>query len=305
MRIRGKTYILGTSFLTFILVFLLIFTPTFSPASQSIQVKGSDTEVNVVQRMAEIYMQENRGLTVAVTGGGSGVGIAAIINGTTDLANSSRPMRDEELARARVNGVDPVGIVFALDGLSVIINPANTVRSLTLDQIGKIYRGEVTNWIQVGGPEQSITLYGRQPNSGTFMFFRQLAVRGDYAHSMYQMNGSAQIMEAVRRDRGGIGYVGIGYVAKNGGSVRPGIKVLDVARDVRRRAVSPLRAENIVSGAYPLLRPLYQYLNRANRPQVEAFIKFELSAEGQKIIVEEGFYPVSEAYRKHNARYGF
>ena len=135
-------------------------------AKTFIQVKGSDTEVNVVQRMAENYMKKDPNVSIAVTGGGSGVGIAAIINKTTDLANSSRPMKDSEIAKAKANGVNPIGVAFAVDGLSVIINPKNTLKSLTMDQIGQIYRGEVTNWKQIGGPDGPITLYGRQPNSG-------------------------------------------------------------------------------------------------------------------------------------------
>lgn len=284
---------------------LLSFTSAFSRAADFIQVKGSDTEVNVVQRIAEVYMQKNRGAAIAVTGGGSGVGIAALINGATDLANSSRPMSDKELAQARAKGVEPVAVVFAVDGLSIIVHPAHKITSLTLEQIGRIYRGEIRNWRQTGGPDLSITLYGRQPNSGTFMFFRESVVRGDYAGTMRQMNGSAQIVEAVKRDKGAIGYVGIGYVLGREGRVRPGIKVLNVARDQKSQAASPLSARNILSGAYPIIRPLYQYLDRANRHKVEGLVRFELSAEGQKVILDEGFYPLTEAYQKRNADYGF
>ncbi len=309
MGLKGKTYLwtlgslMSASAILVTLICSLLYSLSF--AADFIQVKGSDTEVNVVQRMAEVYMQKHKNTAIAVTGGGSGVGIAAVINRTTDLANSSRPMTDKELAQARANGVDPVGVVFAIDGLSVIVNSANTLKRLTLDQIGQIYRGQFRNWSQVGGPNLPITLYGRQPNSGTFIFFREAVVRGDYANAMNQMNGNAQIVEAVKRDKGGTGYVGIGYVIGRDGNVRPGLKVLDVAEDGKKQAVSPLKAENIMSGAYPIVRPLYQYLDGTNRRNVEGFVKFELSTEGQKIISEEGFYPVTEAYRKHNAQCGF
>lgn len=289
-----------------ILAFLsFIMGPTISFGSEFIQIKGSDTEVNVVQRLAELYMQRHKGAMIAVTGGGSGVGIAAIINRTTDIANSSRAMKDSELKQAKANGVDPIAVVFAMDGLSVIINPANTVKSLTLDQIGQIYRGEIKNWNQLGGPNLPITLYGRQPNSGTFVFFRDSVVRGDYANTMNQMNGNAQIVEAVKKDKGGIGYVGIGYVVGDNGRVAPGIKVLDVAKDKKSKSISPLDVKNIVSGAYPIVRPLYQYMNRANAKKVGGFVKFELSPEGQKIISKEGFYPVTEQYKNYNAKFGF
>lgn len=289
-----------------ILAFLsFIMGPTISFGSGFIQVKGSDTEVNVVQRLAELYMQRNKGAMIAVTGGGSGVGIAAIINRTTDIANSSRPMKDPELKQAKANGVDPIAVIFAMDGLSVIINPANTVKSLTLDQIGQIYRGEIKNWNQMGGPNFSITLYGRQPNSGTFVFFRDSVVRGDYANTMNQMNGNAQIVEAVKKDKGGIGYVGIGYVVGDNGKVVPGVKVLDVSRDKKSKSVSPLDIKSIATGAYPIVRPLYQYMDKANAKKVAGFVRFELSPEGQQIISKEGFYPITEQYKKSNAGFGF
>lgn len=289
-----------------IIIFLLgLWIPIFGHTATFIQVKGSDTEVNVVQRLAENFMKKNPGYNIAVTGGGSGVGIAAIINKTTDLANSSRPMKDSEIAQAKANGVNPIGVVFAVDGLSVIVNPKNTVKSLTMDQIGQIYRGELTNWKQVGGPDLPITLYGRQPNSGTFVFFREAVVRGDYSNKMNQMNGNAQILEAVKKDAGGIGYVGIGYVVDDAGKTDPGIQVLEVAKDSGSKPASPLKMENILSGAYPLTRPLYQYFDGNNRAKVEAFIKFELSPEGVAIIKKDGFYPLTDQWKKYNAQYNF
>ncbi len=287
------------------LCLLLLLTPSLVFSATFIQVKGSDTEVNVVQRLAESFMKKNPNYSVAVTGGGSGVGIAAIINKTTDLSNASRPMKDSEIAQAKANKVNPIGVVFAVDGLSVILNPKNTVKSLTVDQIGQIYRGELTNWKQAGGPDLPITLYGRQPNSGTFVFFREAVVRGDYANKMNQMNGNAQILEAVKKDAGGIGYVGIGYVVDDSGKVVPGIQVCDVAKDSRSKAFSPLKLENIMNGSYPLTRPLYQYFDGNNRAKVEAFIKYELSPEGVAIIRKDGFYPLTEQWKKHNAQLNF
>lgn len=290
-------------FIVIVLTVLMI--PTFALSATFIQVKGSDTEVNVVQRLAENFMKKNPAYSIAVTGGGSGVGIAAIINKTTDLANASRPMKKNEIDNAKANGVDPIAVVFAVDGLSVIINPKNTVKSLTVDQIGQIYRGELTNWKQAGGPDLPITLYGRQPNSGTFVFFREAVVRGDYSGKMNQMNGNAQILEAVKKDAGGIGYVGIGYVVNEEGKVVPGIHVLNVARDSRSQAFSPLKLENILKGSYPISRPLYQYFDGHNRAKVEAFIKYELSPEGVAIIHKDGFYPLTDQWKKYNAQFNF
>lgn len=292
-----------TRIISLCLIILLV--PSFVFSATYIQVKGSDTEVNVVQRVAEAFMKKNPNYSVAVTGGGSGVGIAAIINKTTDLANASRPMKDAEIAQAKANKVNPVGVIFAVDGLSLTINPKNTVKALTIDQIGQIFRGELTNWKQAGGPDIPITLYGRQPNSGTFVFFREVVVRGDYSNKMNQMNGNAQILEAVKKDSGGIGYVGIGYVMDDAGKVVSGIQVCDVAKDSRSKPSSPLKIENILNGAYPLTRPLYQYLDANNRAKVEAFIKFELSPEGLAIIQKEGFYPLTDQWKKHNAQLNF
>jgi phosphate transport system substrate-binding protein len=278
---------------------------TLGQAATFVQVKGSDTEVNVVQRLAEAFMKKNPNYSIAVTGGGSGVGVAAIINKTTDLANSSRPMKDSEVAKAKANGVAPIGVAFAVDGLSVIVNQKNPIKNLTVDQVGQIYRGELTNWKQAGGPDAAITLYGRQPNSGTFVFFREGVVRGDYSNKMNQMNGNAQILEAVKKDPGGIGYVGIGYVLDDKGEIAPGIQVVEIAKDSRSKPFSPLKLENILTGNYPITRPLYQYFDGNNRAKVEAFIKFELSPEGVAIIQKDGFYPLTDQWKKHNAQFGF
>lgn len=283
----------------------VLLVPTLALSANYIQVKGSDTEVNVVQRLAENYMKKNPNVSIAVTGGGSGVGIAAIINKTTDLANSSRPMKDSEVAKAKANGVNPLGVAFAVDGLSVIVNAKNKIASLTVDQIGQIFRGELINWKQIGGPDLSITLYGRQPNSGTFVFFREAVVRGDYSNKMNQMNGNAQILEAIKKDAGGIGYIGIGYVVDDQGKIASGIQVVDVAKDSRSKPFSPLKLENIMSGNYPITRPLYQFFDGNNRPKVEAFIRFELSPEGLAIIKKDGFYPLTDPWKKHNAQLNF
>jgi phosphate transport system substrate-binding protein len=294
-------------FITSLTLIALLLSLQTQPALSAtfIQVKGSDTEVNLVQRMAENFMKTNQGMSIAVTGGGSGVGIAAIINKTTDLANSSRPMKDSEIAKAKANGVNPIGVVFAVDGLSVITHAKNKVSTLTLDQIGQIYRGELTNWKQVGGADLPITLYGRQPNSGTFVFFREAVVRGDYSNKMNQMNGNAQIIEAVKKDAGGIGYVGIGYVVDDNGKTDPGLRVLEVAKDSRSKAYSALKLENIMSGHYPLTRPLYQYFDGNQRAKVETFLKYELGPEGMAMVKKEGFYPLTDQWKKYNAQYHF
>jgi len=271
---------------------------------QLIQIKGSDTEVNLVQRLAEEYMKLHPDVWIAVTGGGSGTGIAALLNKRVDIANSSRPMTREEEAAALSRGVNPRQVIFALDGLAVIVHSDNPLDGLTLAELAKIYRGEITNWIQLRGPDLPISLYGRQPNSGTYVFFRSAVLKGDYSPKMKEMNGNAQIIEAVRRDKGGIGYVGIGYAVRGGKAIK-GIKVIRIARDEHTQAVDPLEEQNVISGIYPLSRPLYQYTDGFPRGHVLSFIRFELSDQGQRLIRDMGFYPVSPEYREINRKSGF
>ena len=258
-------------------------------------VKGSDTMLNLTQRLAEGFSAVKPDVTVSITGGGSGVGINALMNREVPLANASRAIKSKEISQARANGVNPVEIVIALDGLSVIVNSKNPVNQLTVEQIGAIYLGEITNWNQVGGPNKKIVLYGRQPNSGTFVFFREEVVKGEYSANMRQMNGNAQIVEGVKADEGGIGYVGLGYIKHI-----EGIKPLAVARKPQEKFISPADEAAVKSGAYPLTRPLYQYTNGKPKGAVREFILFELSAKGQEIIEQEGFVPVTQNYIERN-----
>src|SRR5271157_5090913 len=174
--------------------------------AKEIVVKGSDTLLNLVQRLAEAYGSTQADATVSVTGGGSGVGINALINQATDIADASRGIKSKEISDARTNGVEPVENPIAIDGLSIIVNAGNPVKQLTKIQIGAIYRGDTKNWKDVGGPNKKITLYGRQPSSGTFDFMRDQVMHGDYDAGMLQMNGNSKICEAVKGDVSGIGY---------------------------------------------------------------------------------------------------
>jgi phosphate transport system substrate-binding protein len=264
-------------------------------AADMIQIKGSDTLINLVQKLAEEYMQENYGAAIAVTGGGSGTGIAALVNKKCDVANASRQMKSSEVEQAANAGVNAKRVVVAFDGLSVIVNGGNSVRQLTMEQIGKIFSGDIRNWSEVGGANSPITIYGRQSNSGTFGFFRDIVVKKDYAGSMNQMNGNAQIVEAVKSDPSGIGYVGVGYVRDV-----YGITVLRVASRDGGVYASPLNAEDVKTGVYPISRPLNQYINGKPSGALRDFIAFELSPEGQRIVEEEGFFPVPTDYQEYN-----
>ena len=262
------------------------------------EIKGSDSEVNLVTALVESFSAVNDQAEFSITGGGSGTGIAALINGTTHIANSSREMTDDEIKQAKANGVEPIPIVFAYDGLAVIVNDNNPVDDLTVEQIGDIFAGKITNWSDVGGDDMSISLYGRQTTSGTFVFFREKVVKGDYSPAMQMMPGTSQIVEGVKQDVTGIGYSAIGYVKNS-----TGIKAVSVSEKAGEQYISPLDDEKVFSGEYALTRPLFQYLNGKPEGALKQFIEFELSDEGLEIVLKEGFLPVTDEYRKKNLQY--
>jgi phosphate transport system substrate-binding protein len=262
-------------------------------AAKEVMVKGSDTMLNLVQNLAEAFSTANSDVTVSVTGGGSGVGISAVVNKQTDIGDASRAIASKEISSARANGVNPTEYAIAIDGVCIIVNASNTVEKLTIEQLGQLYQGKVANWSSVGGPSKKVSLYGRQPSSGTFVYVRDEAVKGEYAASMRQMNGNAQIVEGVKADEGAIGYVGVGYAREQG------IKVLTLSKD-GTDYYSPLDKEAVDSGKYPLARPLFQYTNGKAKGDAKAFIEFELSPDGQKIVSDQGFYPLTQGYQDRN-----
>lgn len=300
-----KFFLNGVKITAFILLFVLVTGCERKELGKaSIQIKGSDTEVNLVQRLAEVFMEKTPDVSIAVTGGGSGTGIAALINKQTDIANSSRSMKEAEIKQAQNKGVEPVAIVFALDGLALITHESLPVDSLTIDEVAKIFKGEILNWKELRAPDLQISLYGRQSNSGTFVYFRDEVLKGDYSKYMKMMNGTAQIVEAIKQDRAGIGYVGIGYVVDSKGNVMNGIKVIKIAKNVNSPAVTPLDPENVKTGLYPISRPLFQYTNGVPAGEILKFIKFELGEKGQKIVSSGGYYPVTADYIESNRKLG-
>jgi len=266
-----------------------------------LQVKGSDTMVNLVQILAEEYMAKNPGTALAVLGGGSGTGITAIINQTCDIANHSREWKQKEIDLAWEKGVKPRFFVIAVDGLSIIVHESNPLEKLTMEELGAIYRGEIKNWKMVGGPDKAVSLYGRQSNSGTYVFMQEHVLNNkNYSTDMKEMNGNAQIIEGIVQDEGGIGYVGVGYLYDKEGKIRKGLKILNIAKDAKSQAYSPLDKAAVDSGNYPVARPLYQATK--GRPDVAAasFIAFETGPEGQKIVEREGFFTIGGKYKEQN-----
>jgi phosphate transport system substrate-binding protein len=254
-------------------------------------------------RLAEEFMDNDPDVSIAVTGGGSGTGIAALINKKTDIANSSRELKPSELKLATERGVDVVPIIFAIDALSFVVNESLPIDSLSLLEFRKIFTGVIENWSELGGPDVRISLYGRQSNSGTFTFIQEEILEGDYSPRMKQMNGTAQIIEGIKNDPAAIGYVGIGYIVNKEGEVSQGVKVLKVKEHEYSNAVDPLILSNIRDGTYPIVRPLFQYLDGSPTGKLKAFLEYELSETGQEIISDNGYFPISKKYVEHNKKY--
>jgi phosphate transport system substrate-binding protein len=255
---------------------------------QDIEIKGSDTLLQVVSNLAESYSTKEGTVRISVTGGGSGTGIAALINGEVDLADSSRQIKQEEINLAKEKGIVVKEFIIGRDMLSVVAHPSNPVKQLTMNQLSQIYSGKITNWKEVGGEDKEITLYGRQSTSGTYAFFMEHVVKGEYSPKMMNMEGNQAIIDAVARDKTGIGYSGIGYIMDSSGKPITIVSVINVAKDSGSEYISPLDKARILD--YPISRGLYQYAaNLAQGSATYKFLQFELGEEGQQIVEKSGF----------------
>jgi phosphate transport system substrate-binding protein len=265
------------------------------PASEgagAIEVKGSDTMVNLGQAWAEAFSEAPNRPEVTVEGGGSGTGIAALIDKNTDIAESSREMEPQEMEQAKAKGVNPVATVVAQDGLSVIVHPDNPVSHLTIQQLSDIYTGKVTNWKQLGGPDKRIAVLSREKNSGTHVFFLEHVVRMgkkdnsiQYAPSTQMQPSSSALVQQVATTPNAIGYVGLGYAA--GAKV----KEVGIAAKPGDKPVVPSQ-KSVLDKSYPISRPLYFYTDGPPTGKVKEFVDFVLSPEGQKIVSRMEFVPV-------------
>jgi phosphate transport system substrate-binding protein len=274
----------------------------FLLAGKMVQIKGSDTLVNLVQILAEQYMEKNPSTAIAVLGGGSGTGITGLINGTCDIADHSREWKQKEYDLAWEKGVRPRSFIVAVDGLSIVVNAQNPLDQLTMAQVGAMYRGEVKNWKAVGGPSQPVSLYGRQSNSGTYVFMQEFVLGNkNYSPDMKEMNGNAQIIEGVIQDPGGIGYVGVGYLYDENHQIRKGIKVLKISKEPDGAGFLPTDKASIESGDYPISRPLYMATNGKPNNDIAAFLGWIVSPEGQAIVEREGFFTIGAGkYKAEN-----
>jgi phosphate transport system substrate-binding protein len=261
----------------------------------NITVKGSDTLVRLGQRWAEEYMKTHAGSVIQVAGGGSGTGIAALINGTTDICEASRDMKAQEYSDAEAKGIKPYRVAVALDGIAVFLNKTNPVTELTLDQLKGIYTGEITNWKQVGGEAHAIILYGRENNSGTYSFFKEHVLKNlDYAEQTQTLPGTAAVVNAVSKDKYGIGYGGIAWES--------GVKPAAVKKDASSPAVLP-DIKTVTDGSYPISRELYWFTNGAPSGELKDLLNWALSPTGQKIAEEIDYIPLpTEVAEKNTIR---
>ena len=256
-------------------------------AQEKITIQGSDTLLKMAALEAAAFMEKRPGQIIQVTGGGSGTGIAAIINGGVDIANASRPMKSRERTLAAARGGEPFEIPVALDGIAIFVNRANPVRSMTLAQVRGVFTGKINNWRQVGGLDTPITRYSRENNSGTYLFFKEQALgKENFAPDCQNLPGTASVVNAVSRDHRAIGFGGLPY--------GEGVKILAL------EGIIP-SAETIASGQYPISRRLYQYTLGKPRGLAREFILFELTSEGQALAARAGYVPLPESERLQSA----
>ena len=258
----------------------------------NITVKGSDTLVVLAQKWAETYMSKNADTKIQVTGGGTGTGFAALQNKTTDLCNASRKIKAAEITTCiKAFGKRPTEYKVCLDGLSVYVSADNPVKELTVAQVADIFNGKTKNWKEVGGPDAPITVYSRENSSGTYEFFKENVLQGkDFASSAQTMPGTAAVLQAVAKDKNGIGYGGAAYGA--------GAKHLKVKKDDASPAIEPTE-ENVIKGTYPIWRYLYVYVNPAlDKGDIAKYLTWIRGDEGQKVVKDVGYFPLPKNLRE-------
>jgi phosphate transport system substrate-binding protein len=284
----------------FLLFTVLVLTACGNPASaqgsssgsqRTIEDIGSDTIVNLALAWAEAYQKVDPELRISVSGGGSGTGLAALVNGTTDIANASRKIKGEEREAAQKNGIEPYEIEIARDAIGVIVHPDNPVQQLTLQQVSDIYSGKITNWQEVGGEDRPIVLLSRESNSGTHVYFLEEVVRlgqADnktlFSQDTLLLPSSEGIIAEVRQNPNAIGYDGLGYIT-------PEVKTLAIAPEAGGEYVKP-SIETVNNGKYPIARPLFMYTPGEPQGDVKTYLDWILGPEGQKIVGELGFVPL-------------
>lgn len=248
------------------------------------RIKGSDTVLPLSQELSELYMKHHPQSTVTVTGGGSGVGISALLEGTTDIAMASRRIKFSEKMKMKKAHHTPVEAVVAYDALAIIVNPSNPVKQLTREQLEGIFRGKITNWRQVGGPDLKIVVYSRETSSGTYEFFKESVLHNkNYMPGVLSMPATGAVIQSVRQTKGAIGYVGLAYLNKY-------VKALAVSYDGGKHFVKP-SVQTAMNKQYPVVRPLYYYYDQSAEARVKPFLQFAQTAEARALTLKLGFIP--------------
>lgn len=258
----------------------LTFCASAALAAENVVIKGSTTVLPIAQAALEAYMKGHPGVNISLSAGGSGDGIKALVDGSTDIANSSREIKDNEIAMAKEKGINPKAHIIAIDAIVPIVNPKNKVKGLTIDQLSQIYQGKITNWKEVGGDDLTIIVVSRDSSSGTFETWGHLVLNNAKVTPKAQLQASnGAVVQAVSTNRYAIGYIGLGYMNKT-------VKALTV-NGIAGSAATALSKE------YPVARPLYMYTNGEPKGEIASFIKFVLSPAGQKLVAKEGFVPLA------------
>jgi len=277
---------------TILIAVTLLFVVGLIRAGSTITIKGSDTLVRLGQRWAEEYMKDNKDVVIQVSGGGSGTGIAALLNGGTDICEASRDMKEKEYKLAKKKGIEPYRVSVSLDGIAVFLNEANQVKSLNFAQLKGIYTGSITNWKEVGGKDTHIIIYGRENNSGTYAFFKEHVLdKEDYSDYTQTLPGTAAVVNAVSKDVNGIGYGGIAWAR--------GVKFAAVNKNENDTPVLPTM-ETVSDGSYPISRELYWFFNGKPEGELKKLINWALSEAGQKVAEDMDYIPLSVEQAKKN-----
>ncbi|HNR19452.1 MAG TPA: PstS family phosphate ABC transporter substrate-binding protein [Bacteroidia bacterium] len=254
-------------------------------AKTSITIKGSDTVLPLSQKEAEAYMKQHPDASITVVGGGSGVGISALMESATDIAMSSRPLKMDEKLKLEENKIEVVESIIGFDALAVVVNPGNAIGKLTQKQIADMFTGKIKNWKEVGGKDLKVICYSRESSSGTYEFFKEHVMdKKNYASDVLNMPATGAIIQSVSQTEGAIGYVGLAYETKD-------VKHLEVSYDDGKTFVAP-SVENAKNKSYPISRPLYYFYTKASEPKVKPFVDYILSAEGQKLVSDVGYVPL-------------
>ena len=266
-------------------ILTIVFIASAAIGMQAQKIKGSDTMLPLSQKESESFMKANPSQTVTVTGGGSGVGISALLEGTTDLAQSSRKIKFDEKQKLQEGGKNVKEVIAAYDALAIVVHPSNKVQNLTREQLEGIFTGKIKNWKDVGGEDLQIIPYSRETSSGTYEFFKESVLKNkNYMSGIMSMPATGAIVQSISQTKGAIGYIGLAYLNKD-------VKTIHVSYDKGKTFVEPSVA-NAKNATYPVVRPLFYYYVTSAESKVKPFIDYVLSATGQKIVSEIGFITV-------------